>query len=239
MNIKIKYARKIKSLLLKYQLQNVLNPISGALLNLIYLSKLSKYLQSIEKPEFNDFYSPNRDYNKRYKLYEHIIKSENLDKIYYLEFGVAKGKSIKWWTQNVKSPESKFVGFDTFTGLPENWGEFNSGDMSSEDEFPEINDKRCQFKKGLFQETLPVFLKNFDTDCRKIIHMDADLYSSTLYVLTSLASYLQKDDIIIFDEFNVPLHEFKAFHEFINSYYVEVKMIGAVNNYYQAAFRIT
>ena len=61
--------------------------------------------------------------------------------------------------------------------------------------------------------------------------MDADVYSSTLFALTMIGPYLNKDDIIIFDEFNVPLHEFKAFTEFLSSYYIKVKVIGAVNNY--------
>jgi hypothetical protein len=68
--------------------------------------------------------------------------------------------------------------------------------------------------------------------------MDADLYSATLYVLTSLAPFLKKDDIIFFDEFAVPTHEFKAFHEFVQSYYVNLKLIAAANNYYFAAFQV-
>ena len=41
--------------------------------------------------------------------------------------------------------------------------------------------------------------------------MDADLYSSTLYVLTMLAPYLKAGDIVMFDEFTVPRHEYLAF----------------------------
>lgn len=68
--------------------------------------------------------------------------------------------------------------------------------------------------------------------------MDADLFSSTLYVLTSLAPFLKSGDIIIFDEFNVPNHEFLAFEAFINSYYFEYEVLGAVNNYYNLAVKI-
>ncbi len=66
--------------------------------------------------------------------------------------------------------------------------------------------------------------------------MDADLYSSTIFVLTQLYPYLQPGDIILFDEFNVPLHEFKAFNEFTKAFYIELKPLGAVNNYLQVAF---
>jgi O-methyltransferase len=47
-----------------------------------------------------------------------------------------------------------------------------------------------------------------------------------------------KGDIIIFDEFNVPMHEFKAFAEWVSSYYIKYEVIGAVNNFYQIAVKI-
>jgi hypothetical protein len=68
--------------------------------------------------------------------------------------------------------------------------------------------------------------------------MDADLYSSTLYVLTSLSQYLRKVDILIFDEFNIPMHEFKAFPEWIKAYHINYKVLAASNNYYQVAVKI-
>jgi hypothetical protein len=68
--------------------------------------------------------------------------------------------------------------------------------------------------------------------------MDADLYTSTLFVLTTVSPYLRKGDIILFDEFNVPMHEFKAFSEWVKSYYINYQVIAAVNNFYQIAIRI-
>jgi len=189
-------------------------------------------------PVFNDFYSKKYDYSKRYMLYKHVIDTEMLYEIYYLEFGVSQGHSFRWWADNIKNANSRFVGFDTFTGLPEKWGFFEKGVMSTEGNIPQINDVRCKFVKGLFQESLPGFLKGFDTSLRKVIHLDADIYSLTLYVLTMLATHLNKNDILIFDEFNVPLHEFKAYHDFITSYYIKTRVIGAVNNYFQISFKI-
>ena len=46
-------------------------------------------------------------------------------------------------------------------------------------------------------------------------------------------------DVIFFDEFNVPQHEFKAFTEWVNAFYVKYEVLGAVNNYYQIAVKIT
>jgi hypothetical protein len=68
--------------------------------------------------------------------------------------------------------------------------------------------------------------------------MDADLYSATLFVLTSITPFLRPGDIIFFDEFNVPMHEFKAFKDWSNSYYINYKVLGAINNFYQLAIMI-
>ena len=68
--------------------------------------------------------------------------------------------------------------------------------------------------------------------------MDADLYSSTLFVLSTIYPYLNNGDIIIFDEFAVPTHEFKAFTEFTSAFSVNYEIIGAINNYLQIAIKI-
>jgi hypothetical protein len=156
----------------------------------------------------------------------------------YLEFGVSQGHSFRWWVSNSANSESRFYGFDTFEGLPENWGTFNKGDMIAN--IPTLDDTRSHFIKGLFQETLNDFLvkNNLNNGKRKIIHLDADLFSSTLYALTSLAPFLKSGDVLFFDEFNVPNHEFFAFKTFCDSYYVKVRLLGAVNNYFQVAMII-
>ncbi len=236
--LSIKFIRKVKANLLRFKIHAILGPFSKGLNTLAYMSMLSRWIRKTPMPEYNDFYSGKHDYSKRYELYNHIISAEKLSSVYYLEFGVAGGHSFKWWAEHLTSGDSSFVGFDTFTGLPEDWGRFKKGDMSANDSFPDISDTRCRFIKGIFQETLPSFLDRFDTRLRKVIHMDADIYTSTLFVLTMIGPYLRKNDILIFDEFNVPMHEFKAFTEFLSSYYVKVRVIGAVNNFYQTAFVI-
>ncbi len=188
----------------------------------------------------NDFYSPFRDYSKRYQLYQHLTDSETLGTtaIDFVEFGVSKGLSFKWWVNHNTNPDSKFYGFDTFEGLPEKWGQFEKGSMTAA--IPQVDDSRHEFIKGLFQETLPGFLSSgkLQNPKLKIIHLDADLFSSTLFALTSLHPFLKKNNILIFDEFNVPTHEFKAFMDYVDSYYVKYEVLAAVNNYFQVAIRI-
>jgi hypothetical protein len=203
--------------------------------------KLSRWASTHGKTTtFNDFYRLSRDYGLRYNLYEHVAKQESLaqESIIYLEFGVAKGRSFQWWINKNKNSSSRFYGFDTFEGLPEKWGTFSKGSMSFG--VPELNDERHEFYKGLFQQTLFEFLDSgkLKSDQRKVIHLDADLFSSTLFVLTTLHRHLKKGDILIFDEFNVPNHEFLAFEQYVKSFYVEYELIGAVNNYFQIAVKL-
>ncbi len=203
---------------------------------------LTKWIAEQDKTDiFNDFFSLKRDHSKRYQLYKHVIKKLALkeEAVDYIEFGVCEGDSIKWWVANSEHVNTHFYGFDTFEGLPENWGTFKKGDMTAN--IPVIKDERVKFMKGLFQDTVPEFLTNhpMHNGKRKVIHMDADLFSSTLYALTSMAPYLKKGDVLMFDEFNVPNHEFFAFKCFCESYYINTKLIGAVNNYYQVALMIT
>jgi O-methyltransferase len=203
------------------------------------MGELSNWIDRHKDIVFTDYYSAKFDYSKRYLLYSYLTQNIIHDTpVDYLEFGVSQGISFKWWVENIKNNESRFFGFDTFTGLPEDWGSFKKGDMDNNNEIPAIQDARCNFYQGLFQQSLPLFLKKYSSDRRKIIHMDADLYTSTLFVLTSISHLVNKGDIIIFDEFNVPMHEFKAFSEWISAYYIKYEVIGAVNNYYQIAIKI-
>lgn len=229
--------RKLKSWFFLFKLHHFVP--SKTFNFLAHLAELSRFINSQQKISFSDFYSNKFIYKKRKDLFEYIVVEELLDKpIDYLEFGVCKGDSIRWWVKRLKNKKSKFYGFDTFSGLPEDWGPFKAGDMSNGNSPPEINDKRVLFFQGVFQQTLVPFLASYKNKNRKVIHLDADLYSSTLYVLTLITPYLKPNDIILFDEFNVPMHEFKAFYEWSNSFYIKFEIIGAVNNFYQIGVRI-
>jgi hypothetical protein len=215
----------------------VSNFLSGFFLNAFYLPKLSKFIHESNDVSLNDF--PSKwNYYKRYPMYKSVLESENIQEMNYLEFGVASGESFKWFLQQNKNPGSSFYGFDTFDGLPEDWGPYKKGAFSTQNTLPEINDHRGKFYKGLFQQTLPQFLKNFDNSKRTILMMDADLYSATLYVLATIAPFLKKDDLIFFDQFAVPTHEFKAYLEFTQSFYMNLKLIAAANNFYFVAFKV-
>lgn len=236
--MKFTIIRLTKSIFIKLRLHIIFGPFTGFFLQLANLTKLSKWADDHKSVVNNDFYSK-WDYKKRFKLYSQVISSQKLTgPINYLEFGVADGESFDWWMSQNLHPESRFHGFDTFTGLPEDFGPYKKGTFNS-GVIPSIKDDRGKFYQGLFQQTLPAFLKNFDNTKKTVVMLDADIYSATLFALTSLAPHLKKDDIILFDEFVVPTHEFLAYQNFVESYYFNLELIGVANNYYFAAFKVS
>ena len=204
------------------------------------MSKLSKWRNETKVNGYNDWYQAKWEYSRRYNLYEEISKAEKLDtsSIDYFEFGVCGGHSFKWWLEQNKNEGSKFYGFDTFEGLPEAFGPFGKGSMAVALESLNIHDSRASFYKGLFQDTLVPFLEQYKSERKKLIHLDADLFSATLFSLSQLYRYLNDGDILLFDEFAVPKHEFMAFKIFTESFYVDYEVIGAANNYLFLAVKI-
>lgn len=237
---KLDLIRKAKSLFMKYNLHGAVQPFSSGLKNGVFMSEMSQWRKAHPVQGYNDFYQETWDYNRRYKLYEAINTQENLfqNPFDYFEFGVAGGYSFKWWLQKNEKEASRFFGFDTFEGLPEKWGGFEKGSMAYAMESLNITDSRASLHKGLFQETLIPFLEQYDNKNRKIIHIDSDLFSSALFVMTQLYRFLKPGDILLFDEFAVPQHEFLAFKIFTESFYVPYEVIGAANNYLFVAIKI-
>jgi len=148
----------------------------------------------------------------------------------YLEFGVWKGFSINYIAR--LRPQQKFYGFDCFKGLPEDWSAFYPKGWMNLDEIPKV-EKNAELVVGLFNDTLKPFLESHKEKIA-YLHLDADLYSSTKYVLFTLADQnrLQRGTIIEFDEVfyqdspNTVLDdEYRVFNEFISKYDVIVRWL--------------
>jgi O-methyltransferase len=166
---------------------------------------------------------PDRILMHKYLVSEHLSPE---DRIYYLEFGVYRGDSYIVWVEGNKNPQSKFAGFDTFTGLPEDWGSVKAGSFSAGGRIPQIPDPRSKFYVGLIQETLPAFATTLNAQERKIIHIDVDIYSASMITLILLQPCLRKGDIIIFDDFftfTKATHEYKSFEDFFSLYPLSYK----------------
>lgn len=225
---------------MKWNLHHMVQPFSGPLDIAVNMGEMSRWRKQHPVKGYNDFYQEKWDYNRRYHLYEAIKKQEDLSgqSVDYFEFGVASGSSFKWWLQNNTNASSRFFGFDTFEGLPEKWGPFEKGAMAHSLETLNITDQRACFYKGLFQQTLIPFLEQYDSRNRKLIHIDSDLFSSAIFTMSQLYRFLKPGDILLFDEFAVPQHEFLAFKIFTESFYVGYEVIGAANNYLFVAIKI-
>jgi hypothetical protein len=225
---------------MRWKLHGIIEPFTGFMQNLFLMSKMSKWRSRTKVNGYNDWYQGNWDYNRRYILYEQIHTSEDLggQPIDYFEFGVSGGHSFKWWVEKNRNPDSQFFGFDTFEGMPEEFGSFGKGSMAATIESLPVQDSRARFYKGLFQETLVPFLENYRSEKRKLVHLDADLFTATLFSLSQLYRFLRDGDILMFDEFAVPKHEFQAFKIFTESFYLDYEVIGAANNYLFLAIKI-
>ncbi len=198
-----------------------------------YILQFLKYSSWIKRNK----YQFKKIFKKREDLYKYLNKTliKN-SKITYLEFGVANGDSFKQWLSLNTNKKSTFNGFDTFTGLPENYENpfynLSKGNFSQNGKYPFIKDSRHKFFKGLIQKTLPNFLKNFKKPEFLVVNVDVDLYTATLFILTHLKYHIPKNNIFIFDEFATGIHEFRAFKDFIDSYNIKHKLIASSDDCY-------
>ena len=88
---------------------------------------------------------------------------------------------------------------------------------------------RISLYKGFFVDTLPGFLgKHSETVA--FIHLDADTYESTRYVLSQLILRIRIGTIIIFDEYigypGWKNGEFLAFQEIVKLFGIKYKYLG-------------
>src|SRR5271163_2969058 len=58
---------------------------------------------------------------------------------------------------------------------------------------------------------------------------------STLFVLSTLASYFKSGDIIFFDNFICSMDEFRAFEDFVKAFRVKYEVLGGVQEYIRKA----
>lgn len=157
----------------------------------------------------------------------------------YLEFGVHEGHSILYWAKANAAAGSRFFGFDTFSGLPEDWNkDYPKGKFDTGGRTPESSDRRVTFIRGLFQDSLPTFLETFESRSPLVINIDCDLYSSTLFCLTRLDPFIAPGTILIFDEFGDVLHEFRAFHDYLAAYRRDYRLLCSHDKFYTAAVQI-
>lgn len=177
----------------------------------------------------------------RFATLQHALNNVTIHS--YVEFGVDTGTTINFianWLSKLQTARY-IVGFDSFYGLPENWtlghpkGTFNRNGV-----MPEVAGNVLLIK-GLFEETLPLFIKPHDFQWG-FIHIDCDIYSSTKAIFDNIGKNIAPGTIIAFDELinydQYILHELKAFEEFLHKSGLGYEIL-CYNQYEQVVVKIT
>lgn len=181
-------------------------------------------------------YRPQYVFSKKQQFWNLIGQEIGDRKVLYLEFGVWQGNATRAVAKQLSHPEAMLHGFDSFKGLPERWNfDADEGCFSTGGQLPQIDDPRVQFHKGWFEDTLPTFcLPPHDV---LFINCDADLYSSTMFVLDQLRAAITPGTYLFFDEFSDRNHELRAFDEFLARTRMKFHLLAATQAFDKVLFK--
>ena len=174
-------------------------------------------------------------FEKHPQLVEYALSQIDKDGL-VLEFGVGRGKSMRWIAPRIDGPVH---GFDSFEGIQEHWNGNPIGAFAQK-RLPKVPDN-VEFHVGYFDTTLPGFLQKH-AEPVTFLHVDCDLYSSTVTIFDALGDRLQPGAIVLFDEYynfhRWQQHEFRAFKEFVEKKQVRYEYIAFSVTGQQVAVRI-
>ena len=116
----------------------------------------------------------------------------------WVEAGVADGWSARYLLNRLPSDGMLHV-FDSFHGLPDDWDERHPKGAFAVERVPLFDDSRVLCIAGMFEFSLPAYARAcpFTID---LLHVDCDLYASTMTVLRALGHRLRAGSFIAFDE---------------------------------------
>jgi len=196
--------------------------------------------------------------------FQHILEAINYVRIaelppVFFEFGCHSGRtfSAAILASQFFRTEMDLYAFDSFQGLPETKKEedgfFESGSFfTAADEFKKIIKSKTGISmpddhiiKGFYENTLNDSLSRFLPKKVGFVHIDVDLYSSTVTVLEFLKNHLADGTIILFDDWycfppgknmgekralkefcvkysNIKFTEWKNYSTFGKSFFVEI-----------------
>ncbi len=119
----------------------------------------------------------------------------------FAQFGVYRGNTARI-IEALMTGDRKLHLFDSFEGLPEDWtkGKKKGAFRLSADDVPVFESPRVVMHKGWFKDTVPPWSRQATTPLA-FVHMDADLYSSTIDVLFNIDHLIPAGAIVLFDEY--------------------------------------
>jgi hypothetical protein len=156
-----------------------------------------------------------------------------------LEFGVFEGRSLEVIAEARKRRE--VYGFDSLQGLPQDHRPHVRKGAFALDRLPQGDG--AELVVGWFDDTLPGFL-GASPGPVDFLHVDGDLYSSAVTVLSLVGPRLLAGSVVIFDEFyNWPGWEddgeFRARQEYLDRTGTSVRYEACTSNNEQVVVRIT
>jgi hypothetical protein len=165
----------------------------------------------------------NQNLPKRCRLgvLNHVLRHHSIHPDHaVLEFGVFKGASLNVIAKDFR--HKTVYGFDSFEGLPEPWVRpdkgFEAGHFTLDGIPPKV-EPNVRLYKGWFKDTIGPFKRDILKDTPiGLLHVDCDLYSSTVDILQGLKDNLH-ETIIVFDDLinhpNWEQGEAKALYELL------------------------
>lgn len=159
---------------------------------------LDRFLNSPTLFLSKDYRTPDKS---TYTYWENVLNNVSDTSGLFLELGVFSGTSINVLSEIMDSRKlsNDIYGFDCWTGLPEKWRKLEQGTFVVKDK-PQVNNNAVLID-GLFCDSLPKFASAHPNKEISFLHMDADLYSSTMTAFEHLHDMFVPGTIIAFDEF--------------------------------------
>ena len=241
-------------------MKNLLKKIDQKFFGEVFI-KIYRSLYSIKKiKSFHKNYLTNIDNLRQYKSltywnnhFNHLSANDVEGDI--VECGVGNGQTLSYilfnLTYNEKHFNRRYIGFDSFQGFPEPSDEDNSPRSPKKGEwnhtnkefvisnlndlgFKDIHYKKIKFIKGFYDRT---FQQEKDNITKiSLLHIDCDLYSSNRISLETWFDKVEKNGIIVFDEYlnseiNFP-GAVKAIDEFLGVDKNQIKVCPYTKQYY-------
>ena len=150
-----------------------------------------------------------------------VIKKDKMEGS-VLEFGIFEGWSLSEMVLHCRKNQMyhRFYGFDGFQGMPEADHIWFKGDACSTYENTNflLSQKLGRLDEvmlvpGFFKDSLIAELQHSISKA-VLIHVDCDLYSSTVEVLSFCKPLIQKGTFVIFDEY-IEGQEKRAWEDFV------------------------
>jgi hypothetical protein len=152
--------------------------------------------------------------SKRPQRYSHLTHALQKVKLtgHVMEFGVYQGLTLKIISDHFSN--QTVWGFDSFKGLPETWflksqigirrsqhplGKFALGQEELQIVVNQFAKRKVKLVPGWFNQTIVPWM-NDNPDVVSFLHIDCDLYSSTLDILNLLNDRIVPGTVIVFDE---------------------------------------